>query len=90
MNLFDQVVNANEYLKAAGVEQRNALERAVTANARELRKIRDANRKQRSLTCAVCWAAFKSRREIHSQNSRFVCCRCLGHAYGTCWPTEDN
>ena len=33
------------------------------------------------VTCDVCWAAFKSRREIHSQHDRWICCRCLGHAY---------
>ena len=36
------------------------------------------------MTCAICLAAFRSRREIHTQHDRHVCCRCLGHAYGAC------
>ena len=44
------------------------------------------------MTCAICWVAIKTRREIHTQHGysrrrpyRHVCCRCLGHAYGACW-----
>ena len=36
------------------------------------------------MTCAICLAAFRRRREIHTQHDRHVCCRCLSHAYGAC------
>jgi len=35
-------------------------------------------------TCGVCWAPFKTRQEIHTQPNKWVCCRCLGHAYEEC------
>ena len=40
------------------------------------------------VTCDVCWAAFKSRREIHSQHDRWICCRCMGHSHETCRSIE--